>query len=77
MKTIEQKFTKTLQHSFLIFWKDKEQKWVVECPLLKVKLEADTYKDALDKLTLNLLRQSFHHNFFDQIEQDKKDFLKE
>ncbi|MCU4608235.1 MULTISPECIES: hypothetical protein [Acinetobacter] len=77
MQTTEQKLTNTLQYSFLILWKEDKQKWVVDCQLLKIEIEADTYKDALDKLMLKLLRHKFSDDFFDLIEQDKKDYLRE
>lgn len=63
-----------LQHSFLINWNDDKQKWVVECILLKVNIEADTYRDAIDKLTLKLLKHQFSSDFFNLIEKNRKDY---
>lgn len=77
MQNAEQQLDDTLQHSFLILWKEDKQKWIVDCKLLKINIEADTYRDALDKLTLRLLRHKFPEDFFDIIEQDKKDYLGE
>lgn len=77
MQNAEQQLDDTLQHSFLILWKEDRQKWVVNCHLLKIEIEANTYKDALDKLMLKLLRHKFSDDFFGLIEQDKKDYLGE
>lgn len=77
MPTAEQKFNDTLQHSFLILWKEDRQKWVVNCFLLKIEIEADTYRDALDALMLKLLRYKFSDDFIELIELDKKDYLRE
>lgn len=44
MKTPEQELQEMLQHSFLINWNETKKKWIVECTLLKINIEEDTYR---------------------------------
>lgn len=77
MQTADPIFNEILQHSFLIFWKEDLKKWVIECSLLNITIEADSYKDALDKLTLRLLSHKFPDDFFELIEKTRKECFAE
>nr|WP_314371088.1 hypothetical protein [uncultured Acinetobacter sp.] len=76
MKTTGQFINDTLQHSFLILWKEDKQKWEVGCALLKINLQADTYAEAIQSLANAILDYKLSHEFSEVIENDKEDYLK-
>lgn len=76
MKSTGQFINDTLQHSFLILWKEDRQKWEVGCGLLKINLQADTYADAIQLLAKAILDYNLSQEFSDSIEKYREDYLK-
>lgn len=76
MKTTGQFINDTLQHSFLILWKEDKQKWEVGCALLKINLQANTYADAINLMAKTILDYNLSQEFSDAIEEYKEDYLK-
>lgn len=76
MKTTGQAIASTLQYSFLILWSDNKQKWEAECIVLKIRLQADTYKEALEELVRAILNHNCSESLFDAIEKHKEDYSK-
>lgn len=75
MKTSKQFVDEVLQHSFLIVWNDEKQKWRVDCSLLKIRFDADTYKEALTELCRAILKSNISEDFHKDIEKYKVDYL--
>ncbi|MEG2560111.1 MAG: hypothetical protein RSA22_10710 [Acinetobacter sp.] len=75
MKSTGQFINDTLQHSFLILWKDDKQKWEVGCALLKINLQADTYAEAIQLLAKAILDYNLSQEFSDAIEKYKEDYI--
>ncbi|MFY6881759.1 hypothetical protein ACOUKA_06330 [Acinetobacter baumannii] len=75
MKTVEQFSNDVLQHSFLIIWSEEKQQWQIECPLLKIRFEADTYKEALTEIFKAILSSNISSEFYEAIERHKTDYL--
>lgn len=75
MKTTSQVINDTLQHSFLILWKEDKQKWEVSCTLLKIFLQADTYRDAINLMAKAILDYDLSKDFSDAIEKYKEDYI--
>ncbi|ENW95802.1 hypothetical protein [Acinetobacter sp. NIPH 298] len=76
MKTTGQFINDTLQHSFLILWKEDKQKWEVGCALLKINLQADTYAEAIQSLAKAILDYNLSQEFSNAIEEYREDYLK-
>ncbi|OTL19449.1 hypothetical protein [Acinetobacter pittii] len=75
MKTTEELASEMFQHSFLIVWNNEKQKWLVECPLLKIRFDADTYKEALTELCRAILKSNISEDFHKDIEKHKADYM--
>ncbi|MEF9957388.1 MAG: hypothetical protein RR767_09340 [Acinetobacter sp.] len=75
MKSTGQFINDTLQHSFLILWKEDKQKWEVGCALLKINLQADTYAEAIQLLAKAILDYNLSQEFSDAIEKYKEDYI--
>ncbi|HAV2953207.1 hypothetical protein [Acinetobacter baumannii] len=75
MKTVEQFSNDVLQHSFLIIWSEEKQQWQVECPLLKIRFDAETYKEALAEIFKAILNSDISSEFYETIEKHKTDYL--
>ena len=43
----ESEFIETFKHSIVIVWDEGKQKWIAECSILNILLEADSYKNLL------------------------------
>ncbi len=63
----ESEFIETFKHSIVIVWDEGKQKWIAECSILNILLEADSYKKLLaDVIRKILLQDDYAFNFAEE-----------
>lgn len=65
--SVESAFMELFKHSIVISWNQEKQIWMAECPILNIRVEANSYKVLLaDVVKKILLQEDYAFNFAEE-----------